>query len=188
MKKKEKAIIFSLMGAFLLPSIGFAEDNSAPEFLVFGMPLSQRAEYLSEHKILRYEAALAEFQHVDDCVANAEGDPSYVVSPMRWNRLNTLEKVDVCVFLLAAELNNHEQMLDWFNSNGFKAILIGRPTSIMRNYNRDGEGILVSAVAPIRGPIRVGFLDRLLAHGVSVGVTFSSDGEPLSVNTTITRK
>ncbi len=188
MKKKVQAIIFVLMGAFLLPSYGSAGENTAPEFLVFGRPLSQQAEHLSERNLLRYEAALAEFQHVDDCVTDSENQPRYATSLMRWNRLNTLEKVNVCVFLLASELNNHEQMLDWFNSNGFKAIIIEKPSSAMRIYKREGEGILISAGAPIRGPIRVGFLDRLLAHGVSVGVTFSADGEPLHVNTAVTRK
>lgn len=188
MKKKVRTIILALMSVFLLPSVGSAEDNDAPEFLIFGMPLSQQVERLSAPEFRRYQTALAKFQHVDGCVADTGGEPRYGSSLMRWNHLNTLEKVNVCVFLLAAELNNHDKMANWFNLNGFKATLIEKKSSSMRFYIRDDDGVLVSAGAPISGPIRVGFLDRLLAHSVSVGVTFSSDGEPLNVNTTITRK
>lgn len=188
MKETGRAIIFALMGAFLLPCAASAENNSAPEFLMFGMPMSERADKLGAREFHRYVAALAEFRHVEDCVTNTEGGTRYESSLMRWNHLNTLEKVNVCIFLLAAELNDHEQMLSWFNSNGFEAILMDQQPSVMRFYNRDGEGILVSAGAPISDPIRVGLIDRLLAYGVSVGVVFASDGEPLNVNTTITRQ
>lgn len=187
MKINRPTIILALTGTFLLASAGSAADDNASEFLRYGLPIGDQADNLSTRKFQQYEIALKEFQHVDDCVEVPEGEPRYELSLMRWKQLNNLEKVNVCIFLLAAELNNHRQMLNWFNSNGFKAILIERGSSVLRFYNRDGDGFLVSASAPIRAPIRVGFLDRLLAHGVSIGVTFASDGEPLNVNTTINR-
>jgi hypothetical protein len=184
----KRSIISAVASAYLIPSVGFADNEIAPEFLSFGRPFSERSEKLSARELQRYERALGKFQRVDDCVEKTEATLDFVLSQMRWNELNTLEKVNLCVFRLAAELNSYERMLRWFNSNGFKAISTEVPQSVMRFYRHDNDGILVSAGAPIDGPIRVGLLDRLLAHSVSVGVTLTSDGKPLGVNTTITRK
>lgn len=186
--KGGRLMFAAVMGAFLWTSVGHAQDGKAPEFLRFGKPLNQQFNKLGKRELQLYERAFASFQNVDHCVVVDKSKPSYGNSKMRWKRLNTLEKVNWCVFLLAAKLNDHEQMLHWFNSNGFNATLIKQSPSVMRFHDHDGDGFIVSASVAIgESPIPVGLLDRLLAHSISIGLTVTSEGEPRSVRTHITR-
>lgn len=155
-------------------------------FLKNGMDILNQASGVRERDRSNYLRALNKLERTG-CRSELPGQTGRI----DWVEIQSLIELEVCLFLIAAQLDTAEQMSELLRRSGFKqAKMYSQAASITKHYGFEGEGILLSTTMLMRDVPKqtVGFFDRLWAVGLSVGVLFDGENSPKNVSVTITRK
>ena len=154
-------------------------------FLKLGMPLSAWYGKLSDAQFNRLEAADRKIVRAYDCL-KATGDSEIISGTyIDWNIADSIEALEVCLFRVAAELQNPEGVAEWFHHNGFNHVSVRSiDPSIQMALGLAGEGRSVSGgLAEKQLPISIaGWIWFLRPYGLSVSIRTLLDGSPYNVS------
>ncbi|MEP3844678.1 MAG: hypothetical protein ABJM43_04980 [Paracoccaceae bacterium] len=125
-----------------------------------------------------------------ECLHRQSGGMPDVNSKINWPYVRSQIDLESCVFMMAEVLADIDSLRTWLGANEFKT---SEPQEVSKHtmqviFNKDDSGWSLSAGQPrskIR--LRMGFIDRFLIAGISIGIYLDADGKPLWVKTTYTR-
>ena len=109
---------------------------------------------------------------------------------LHWRKVRTLESLELCLPKVGKHLNGVELAAIWLQLNGFQ-VAPSRAVSLtimFVNYKVEGEGArLVAGVGKEGMQIRLGLVDGYFVHGMTAGLLFDQDFNPVSSSATLTR-
>ncbi len=113
-------------------------NESTNPFLLNGKSL----ETLQDHKE-NYGVAINKFYSVQDCLSeNTKEMTNPDLTNIDWNKIDTKEEAEVCLFRIASSYKSPEAMLEWFKLNHFSKVNF---------YNKDySKHIAVTALWPVK--------------------------------------
>lgn len=158
-----------------------ALDGKRTTFLLNGRPVDEWQPPLKKNLFDNYKQALNSITDAKSCLL----DDNLPESKINWDKINSLEHLNVCIFFTAAQLRSVSLAKNWLLRNNFivsKSNILS--ASIMRKMGVDGEGEEFSAaLANAEFPKSLNAITSVLRpKNLGVTITFDEHSRPLNVN------
>ena len=129
-------------------------------------------------------------EDVLDCII--QGGGKWVAAPIDWEKVQTLEELETCIFAAAVAFSSSDDLIAWLELNEFDAIAPRKipPHTMRLLFQQDNSGWSISFSQERENfKFRLSILDRIgYIHSVSIGIILTENFAPLKINSTFTRK
>ena len=167
-------------------STGNGLDDSAlgeqrSTFLVMGRPIYNRQPPLRKDLFDSYNRALSSINHAGSCLIGE----SLHDSKIDWEKVNSLEFLNVCIFFVVEELRSVPLVKSWLVGNEFvvsESSVVSE--SVLRKMAAYGEGVQFSAALKYAmfSESLIDLASIIRPKDLTVSITFDGNSRPLNVN------
>lgn len=169
------------------------EVSSIQRFLHLGKTIEDQKGNFSDRQRAPYLKSLNKFPSLKSCLV---GDTSKIFAlddlQLDFDRINTLQDVEVCIFWVSEHLASAGELGKWFGSMGFGVQIKEFPPHHYKNGDFDVIADWNKETYGTSSPFKFGLVDRIrqafLHSGIVIAVSYGREAAPENVNVYFNRK